>query len=112
MGGSRKAKVVNYDASIERAQQKSRSLELLNSANREALVSQKLAVYSGEQAVQDINEGLSLLGSYLKDRNNISAQQTPVYSQFLSDTVDRTQSYADKTSGVLSQISKGYVNNE
>ncbi len=109
MGSKPKANVVNYDASIKSAQMKSRSLELLGQAQMEAYSSQKLAKYAGERAVQDINSGLSLLGDYLKDRNQVVQNQTPIYQSFLSNSTQTTGDYAEKASGVLSNISGGYT---
>lgn len=108
MGSKPKAKVVNYDASIKNAQMQSRSLELLSKANTEALTSQRLAMYAGTQAKSDIEHGLSLLGNYLKDRNQMTEAQTPIMESFLSKSNEISGDYASKASGVLSKIKEGY----
>lgn len=108
-GGSKQAKVVNYDASIERAQMQSRALELLQEANTQALISQKLAIYSGEQAKQDIQEGLGLLGEYLQDRNYVSEGQTPIYLEHLDDVTQQINNYAGKANSLFGSIGDVWI---
>jgi hypothetical protein len=89
---------VQYDASKEQAEVAGKAMTLLNYAQGKAYESAAISNNLGNDALTRVQEGVSLLGEYLKDRNATTSNQIPLSQGYLQKSGDISSKYASKAS--------------
>lgn len=106
--GSRKTRTVTYDPSVKSAKLKTQALSLLSKGQMEANISNRLATKYAYETVDKLDEGLSLLGDYLSDRNQLAKDQKPIYEGFMSETADIGSKYSQRLGSIFDEMKGGY----
>jgi len=89
---------VQYDASTQQAEAAGKALTLLNYAQGKAYESASMANSIGRDAVAEVQQGVTLLGEYLKDRNAATSNQIPLSQGYLTKSTGINSKYAEKAS--------------
>jgi hypothetical protein len=89
---------VQYDASTQQAELAGKAMTLLSYGQGKAYESAAISNSLGGEALTKVQEGVSLLGEYLKDRNAATSNQIPLSQGYLQKSGDINKKYADKAS--------------
>lgn len=101
MGAPKKPQVVHYDASVQQAQAATKGIELMNTAQGKAYTSGRISTLLGQEAVRRVEEGVGLLGEYLKDRNLSVTNQIPLDASYYQQVTDIGSKYAGKAQSLF-----------
>jgi hypothetical protein len=101
MGAPKQPKVVHYDASKQQAEAAARGLQLMNQAQGQAYTSGRVSTLLGEESVRRVQQGVTLLGEYLKDRNLSISNQLPLDASYYQNVVDIGDKYAAKAQSLF-----------
>lgn len=101
MGAPKAPKVVHYDASVKQAEAASKGIDLMNAAQGKAYTSGRISTLLGQEAVRRVEEGVGLLGEYLKDRNLSMTNQIPLDSNYYKQVTDIGSKYASKAQSLF-----------
>lgn len=101
MGAPKAPKIVHYDASVKQAEAANKGLQLLTKAQGEAYTSGRLSTLLGQEAVNRVQEGVGLLGEYLKDRNLSVTNQIPLDANYYQQVTDIGTKYANKAQSLF-----------
>jgi hypothetical protein len=101
MGAPRGTRVQHFDASIKQAEASGKALELMHKAQGKAYTSGRLSTLLGQEAVARVEEGVGLLGQYLKDRNLATQNQLPLDASYAREVTDIGTKYAGKAGSIF-----------
>ena len=101
MGAPKAPKVEYYDASVKQAEAANKGFQLLTKAQGEAYTSGRLSTLLGQEAVSRVQEGVGLLGEYLKDRNLSMSNQVPLDASYMQNVTDTGKKYAAKAGSLF-----------
>lgn len=101
MGAPKQPKVVHYDASVKQAEAASKGIQLLNAAQGKAYTSGRLSTLLGQEAVNRVQEGVGLLGEYLKDRNLSTTNQIPLDKSYYEGVTNTSTDYMKKAGSLF-----------
>lgn len=106
--GSKKPKMVSYDASVQQSEMYKQGLEWYQRAQGDANKAQDSAINTSRQIVDRVDASLFLLGDALKDRNLIETSKTPIFSSYMSKNSADYKAMGGQVKDTLGKVAKGY----
>jgi hypothetical protein len=99
--GAPKPKVVHYDASKEQAAASQIGIDLMKKAQDKAYESSTQTSLLSQEAVSRVQEGVGLLGEYLKSRNLSMTNQIPLDTNYRNQMTNLSNQYIAKAGSLF-----------
>lgn len=106
--GSRKPRVVSYDASVQQSEMYKKGMEWYSRAQTDANRAQDQAIQTSRKIAASVDSSLFLLGDALKARNLVDVNRTPIFSNYIQQSSANYADVSGKAKGTLDKVAKGY----